>query len=211
MSTDRSSTWPTTQITLLRRVADQRDYASWDCFVRTYGPLVHRYCVRRGLQEADASDVVQDVLLQVSKGIGRFCYDARRGGFRNWLGTVTHRAMLKHLAKSHRSGVGAGDVVGAPPKDQECQRSLGEAWVESFNAHVYREAVSRIRLYFSEETWHAFEATFAQNRQPDEVAEELQRSVGWVYQAKSQVVRRLKDEILYLAEDSVLLNLRPPG
>jgi len=178
--------------------------------VRIYGPLIRRYCLRRGLQEADAFDVVQDVLLQVSKGIGDFHYDARRGRFRNWLGTVTHRAMLKHMAKSRRSGIGAGDSTDTTAtSDWECQQPLDEVWVESFNAHVYREAVKQLRLHFSEETWRAFEATFTEGRPPDEVADEMQRTIGWVYQAKSQVVRRLKAEIVYLAEDSVLLNLHP--
>lgn len=204
--------WPTTRITLLQRVADQRDKESWDFFVHTYGPLIQHYCLRRGLQDADAFDVVQEVLLQVSKGIGDFRYDAQRGRFRNWLGTVTHRAMLKHLAKSRRSGIGTGDSTSTDPSStRECQKALDEVWVESFNAHVYREAVKRLRLHFSEETWRAFEATFTDDRPPDEVADELQRSVGWVYQAKSQVVRRLKAEIVFLAEDSVLLNQHSAG
>lgn len=152
-------------------------------------------------------DVVQEVLLQVSKGIGEFRYDAERGKFRNWLGTVTHRAMLKHQAKLRRSARGSEGVELSSL--QECQQPLDEVWVESFNAHVYREAVKRLQLLFSEETWRAFEATFTDGRPPDEVADELRRSVGWVYQAKSQVVRQLKAEIVYLAEDSVLLNLHP--
>lgn len=200
--------WPTTQITLLQRVADRRNKEAWDCFLRLYGPLIQRYCLRRGLQEADAFDVVQDVLLQVSKTIGGFRYDTQRGRFRNWMGAVTHRAMLKHLAKSRQSAIGAGSSTAAA-SCRECQQSLDDVWVESFNAHIYREAVRRLRLHFSQETWRAFEATFGQDCPPSEVAAELQRSVGWVYQAKSQVVRRLKAEILYLAEDSVLLNLYP--
>jgi len=200
-------TWPTTRITLLHRVSDQHDEESWNCFVQTYDPLIVRYCRRRGLQEADARDVAQDVLLQVSKGIGDFRYDAERGRFRNWLGTVTHRAMLKHQAKLRRPARAAGESEGVELSSlQECQQPLDEVWVESFNAHVYREAVRRLRLHFSEEMWCAFEATFTEDRPPEEVADELQRSVGWVYQAKSQIVRRLKSEIVHLAEDSALLN-----
>ena len=203
----KAPTWPTTQITLLHRVADRRDKASWDSFVQIYGPLIHRYCLRRGVQEADAFDVVQDVLLQVSKGIGSFQYDAERGRFRNWLGTVTHRAMLKHQAKSQRAGVGAGNSAGGDSQQENMvEQSLDEGWVESFNAHIYREAVRRLQLQFSEETWRAFEAIFVEDRPPCKVATELGRSIGWVYQAKSQIVRRLREEILYLAEDSTLLN-----
>ncbi len=96
--------WPTTKVTLLERIADSADATSWDVFVRTYAPLVTRYCCRRGLREQDAADVVQDVLLSVSKGIDVFRYDPDRGLFRSWLGTLTHRAMLKHQSKIRRLG-----------------------------------------------------------------------------------------------------------
>lgn len=204
----RRQGWPTTQITLLRDVAEQCDERSWERFVRLYGPLIQRYCLRRGLQDADAYDVVQDVLLQISRGIGDFRYDVERGRFRNWLGTVTHRAMLKHVAKSRRASGGraAGESADATLPILEGEQALDEVWVEAFNAHIYREAIQRLRLQFSAETWRAFEATFSEDRPPHEVAQELQRPVGWVYQAKSRVVRQLREEILYLAEDSVFQN-----
>lgn len=199
--------WPTTQISLLERIQNQEDTLRWDQFVGIYGPLVLRYCCRRGLQEADARDVVQDVLLQVSNGISEFRYDRERGQFRNWLGTLTHRAMLKHLKKSRRARTATDNAARQDPLIDECPQPLGEAWTEAFNAHVYRTALERIRPYFDEDTWRVFLATFAENQAPAIVATEMNRSIGWVYQAKSKVVRRLKEEVLYLAEDSALLNL----
>jgi RNA polymerase sigma factor (sigma-70 family) len=201
--------WPTTKISLLERIHDHQDVLSWDHFVRIYSPLIVRYCCRRGLQETDARDVVQDVLLQVSKGIAEFRYDPQRGLFRSWLGTITHRAMLKHQARSRRVASAAGGT--RPSASEQCQQPLGEVWVEAFNAHVYRTAVNRVRLHFDQETWQVFEATFVENHPPEQVATELQRTVGWVYQAKSKVVRRLKEEILYLAEDSAFFNIPSSG
>lgn len=211
MRTDRQfdgSGWPTTRVTLLRHVADRRDVAAWDRFVRLYGPLIHRYCRRRGLQDADALDVTQDVLLQLSRQMGDFRYDRRLGRFRNWLGTITHRALLKRVARSQsRSSGSRASRFPRPLAQHACRDSLGASWVEAFNAHVYRTAVERVRPLFDRETWEAFRATFVEHRPPREVAVELERTVGWVYQAKFHVVRRLKEEILYLAEDSAMFNL----
>lgn len=164
-----------------------------------------RYCCRRGLPEQDAADVVQDVLLSVSKGIDDFRYDPDRGLFRSWLGTVTHRAMLKHQSKSRRSGSDAGnsDDLAALP-NRVCLQPVDEDWIEAFNVHIYQLAIERLRRQFDEQTWSAFDATFTEDRSPEEVAVSLKRTVGWVYQAKSKIVRQLKQEILYLAEDSLL-------
>ena len=41
------------------------DQAAWAAFVRRYGPLIHGWCRRWGLQEADALEVDQEVLLKL--------------------------------------------------------------------------------------------------------------------------------------------------
>lgn len=57
------SAGPTTQSSLLLRLRDARDEEAWNHFVEVYAPLVYRYARRRGLQDCDAGDVAQDVLL----------------------------------------------------------------------------------------------------------------------------------------------------
>jgi hypothetical protein len=113
--------------------------------------------------------------------------------------------MLKHQSKSRRSRSDAGnpEALAALP-NRVCLQPVDEDWIEAFNAHIYQLAIQRLRLHFDETTWSAFEATFTEGRSPEEVAVALQRTVGWVYQAKSKIIRQLKQEILYLAEDTVL-------
>jgi RNA polymerase sigma factor (sigma-70 family) len=205
-SKKQQNRWPTTQVTLLERIQNPTDALSWERFVETYAPLIIKYCRRRGLQDSDARDVAQDVLVQVSKGIENFRYDPDRGKFRNWLGTVTHRAMLKLLARSERANTEVPGYGSAASFD-EVHPSFSEDWMELFTAHIYRTAIDRIRPEFDAETWKAFDATFASGQSADITAEQMDRSIGWVYQAKSRVLRRLKGEILFLAEDSALINL----
>ena len=79
---------PTTRVSLLVRIRDLRDSNAWGEFVEIYGPVVYDYGRRRGLQDADAADMTQDVLRSVAGTIGDFRYDPRRGSFRSWLFTV---------------------------------------------------------------------------------------------------------------------------
>jgi DNA-directed RNA polymerase specialized sigma24 family protein len=72
---------PITQPTLLLRIRDTEDEASWERFVKIYTPLVFGYCRKRGLQEADASDVAQEVMRTVAQSINRFEYTLRRHKF----------------------------------------------------------------------------------------------------------------------------------
>src|SRR5262245_46428727 len=95
-----SSTSPS----LLRRVAQgPTDQAACACFVERYAPRIYGWCRQWGLQEADAQDVTQDVLLLLAEKMRTFNY-APAGSFRGWLRALTHHAWLKFLARRRRAG-----------------------------------------------------------------------------------------------------------
>ncbi len=54
-----NSTSAATRATLLLRIHDAKDVAAWDEFTEIYGPVVYRVATRRGLQPADAENLVQ--------------------------------------------------------------------------------------------------------------------------------------------------------
>src|SRR5690349_547511 len=78
---------PHTRPSLLVRIRDAADHQAWRQLVGLYAPLVYRFLRRRGLQDADAADLTQDVLRAVSAAAPGFEYDAGRGSFRGWLFT----------------------------------------------------------------------------------------------------------------------------
>ena len=60
---------PTTRPSLLVRLRDSRDEQAWGEFVEIYRPLVYRLARRRGLQDADALELVQEVMIKVASAI----------------------------------------------------------------------------------------------------------------------------------------------
>lgn len=188
--------WPSTQIPLLQRLRGSTDSAAWDQFVDVYRPLLAAACRRRGLQEADAEDVVQNVLLEVRKGIAGFNYDPVRGRFRNWLGTIMVRQIARYRKRQRRAVQGSGDgIVGLSAADDEA------AWVVEFNRHVLRVAIERTRPCFEPEVWNAFNGVWFDDDRPADVAARLSRTPAWVYRAKYRVLQRLKQELGYLTDD----------
>ena len=65
-----------------------QDSRAWPEFVEIYSPIIFEFARRYGLQDADAADVMQEVLRSVSRSIGNFRYDRERGSFRGWLMAV---------------------------------------------------------------------------------------------------------------------------
>src|SRR5580693_8053163 len=97
------ATLPTTRITLLTQLRqDPSDQAGWDEFVERYGRHIYRWCRQWRLQDADAEDVTQDILLKLSQTLRAFAYDPSLS-FRGWLKTVAHHAW-RDFADSRRRG-----------------------------------------------------------------------------------------------------------
>src|SRR4051794_32986652 len=81
---------PTTRVTLLAQLRhDPSDEASWAEFVDRYGRHIYRWCRQWKLQDADAEDVTQDILMKLTRKLRDFSYDPTRS-FRSWLKTITH-------------------------------------------------------------------------------------------------------------------------
>ena len=174
------------------RVADQ---SAWARLVHVYSPLVYAWCRRAGLSAEDAADVMQDVWAAVSVAVPRF--DATAGGsFRGWLYTICRNKVIDlHRRRSGRPlAEGGSTALGrlAELPDTEPDESLSDPHTGS--TAVLHRAVEIIRGDFEPTTFRAFWATAVECRPAAAVAAELGVSAAVVYQSKSRVLRRLKQE-----------------
>jgi RNA polymerase sigma factor (sigma-70 family) len=190
-----------TRPSLLLRIRDAADTTSWTTFIEIYGPVVYRYCRKRGLQDADAADVVQEVMSQVARSIRGFEYQPELGRFRDWLGAVTRSKLARFFRKQGQQvpASGEGDEKGF--LDSLSGAASDGEWTEQFNAHVLQVALERIRPRFESISWKAFEGVWLEQRPAREVAEELGQPVEAIYVAKSRVLKLLRQEVSVLAED----------
>lgn len=86
-----------TRRSLLSRLRDWYDRESWREFFETYWRLIFSVCVKSGLPEEDARDVVQETVLSVAKQMLNFRYDPQKGSFKAWLLQITQRRIVDHL------------------------------------------------------------------------------------------------------------------
>src|SRR3954468_13868889 len=98
-----------TRASLLVRLRDGGDAHAWREFVHLYAPVIYGFARKRGLQDADAADLMQDVLRSVSRAAPRLEYDPSRGTFRGWLFTVTRNKVFNYMESRNRRVVGSGD------------------------------------------------------------------------------------------------------
>ncbi len=189
---------PETSASLLIRLRDATDKASWGTFVAVYGPMIRGYCQYQGLQEADAADVSQEVLVRVVRSIGAFEYQPTLGRFRDWLGAVVRNSVRRFRDRDRTAPHGTGaeerpDLDVAGPADPE--------WTSRYQAGLLAAACELAKPHFEPHTWRAFERVWLERAPAPEVADELGLAVHAVYVAKSRVLQRLREELLFLAED----------
>jgi RNA polymerase sigma factor (sigma-70 family) len=189
-----------TRASLLIRIRDAGDAESWRTFVTIYAPLVYRYACRRGLQDADAADLSQDVMEKVTRAIRSFEYQPAKGRFRDWLLTITRRQIAQfHEGRARRPeklcGMGELEEFGEEKDPPDAD------WNEDFNARVLQVALDRARLRFEPMTWRAFECVWLENRTAAETADTLSLHIESVYYAKSRVLKQLRDEVQEIVED----------
>src|SRR5262245_41425884 len=123
-----------TRLSLLLRLENPDDQAAWQQFVELYGGLVYGFARQRGLQDADASDLTQEVCLAIAHTAGRWRYDPERGSFRSWLyGVVRHR-LARFLERSKKQPVGSGDSNASERLAEEPSREDGleSLWEKEF-------------------------------------------------------------------------------
>ena len=197
-----------TNESLLIRVRDAQDHGAWRMFIDLYMPLVHRYCLRLGLQQADAHDATQEVFVLVSRAIRRFEYDPAKGRFRGWLGKLAWQTIRRQQKRDNRPDRAIGEA-GDESAFEHLEGEVDPAWIEEFNARICQTALERIRPDFDVDCWRAFEMTWMENRSAEEAAQALGRPRSWIYLNKFRVLKRLKEEVQFLAADVPLFNFNP--
>ncbi|TWU44752.1 RNA polymerase sigma factor [Rubripirellula tenax] len=194
-----------TRGSLLLRIRSHEDQAAWSEFVEIYLPLIYAYARKQGLQDADASDVAQDVLTSINGAISRFDYDPKQGKFRGYLFTVTRNQIGKSWKKKvgsagsgntavHQMLEQVADPAGDPADDEE-------HWNQQHQQRLMQWASEKVQAEVTPATWQAFELTSIANQKAQTVAETLGLSVGAVYIAKSRVIKRIRELIQSIEPD----------
>jgi len=192
-----------TSVTLLGRLrADPKDQAAWSDFVARYGPKILQWCRGWELQDSDAQDVTQNVLLQLNRLMATFVYDPS-GSFRAWLKTLAHHAWRDLVTERRRAGEPKGDgrMVGFL-ESLLAGEDLVEQLDEEFRRELMDRAMERVRLRVAPKTWDAFRLTALEGWSGAAAAARLEIKITRVYGAKSNVTRWIQEEVRKLDGDN---------
>jgi RNA polymerase sigma-70 factor (ECF subfamily) len=183
-----------TSVTLLGRLKQiPPDQAAWAQFADRYGRKIYGWCRQWNLQEVDAEDIAQGVLLKLAEKMRAFEYDPAKS-FRAWLKTVTRHAWLDSCSTRKVTAAGGSQVL-EQLQAIEAREDLVRRLEEEFDRELFDEATARVRVRVTPRTWEAFERTAIRDESGAEVAQSLGMKVAAVFVARSKVQKMIREEL----------------
>ncbi len=190
---------PTLSSALLDGI-QQMNPDSWSRLVATFGPIVYRWCRAAGVGESDSPDIVQDVFTSVARGIGSFQRRKAEGSFRSWLATITRNRVRDHFRKQANREAAAGGTAAWQRLQEQPDELDTSIRPEDAQSMIHRRVLELVRNDFEVSTWQAFWMTAVEGKTAAEVSAEVGISVASVYQAKSRVLRRIRQRLAELPD-----------
>lgn len=194
--------FPDTRASLLLQVKAGDDPNAWDEFVAVYRPIVYRLARRRGLQDADAEDLAQQVLISVARSIEGWQQRDESVRFRHWLRRVTKNAIINLLTRGPKErAAGSTSVHELLQQHDADDRELARDLEIEYRREIFFRAAAIVKSEITTDSWKVFELAVIEDIPIEEVAVTLDKSVGAVYAARSRVMKRLRRYVEEMERD----------
>ena len=199
-----------TRASLLRRLKDWQDEASWQVFFDTYWQLIYGVALKRGMTKTEAEEVVQLTLISVAKHMPGFKYDPALGSFKAWLLNMTRWRISDQLRKRQAQvqlieepvepgpgeGVSSAESCGVPPE-------LEKLWDEEWQTNLLGAALAKARRRVDPQQYQLFDCYVNKEWPAERVAQTFAVSLNQVYLAKHRVTELIKEEVERIQKDVV--------
>jgi len=188
----------TTRPSLLARLKDRRDVTAWETFDEVYRPILLRFAASRGLDHADAEDVVQQCMAAIQDHIQGFDYDPQKGRFKGWLRTMVNNK-IRNFLRDRRERQGDSRAFAELPSQEESpEEAFEKLWMQEHLWHCLRQ----LRGQVEDSTFLAFQRYVMEQWPIERVCAELQMKPNQVYTIKWRMTEKIAAKMSELIDDS---------
>ena len=200
----RNHEWLRTRTTLIKRLKNWQDQASWQDFFDTYGKLIYRAAVKSGLTRTEAQDVVQETMFSVAKHMPNFKYDRKNGSFKAWLLNMTRWRITDQFRKRDpvcRSPSRSDDNPDRTPAammeqiPDKTNVEWAEIWDEEWKKTLLEAAMAKVKRNSDPQHYQVFDLYVNKEWAPARIAKTFGIAVGQVYLTKHRVSEGIKAEV----------------
>ena len=197
---DEPSDYLPTRSSLLFRLKEWNDSASWEEFFHAYNKSIHKIAYERGLTRVEAEEVAQETMVIVARQMPDFTYDRKIGSFKSWLFTVTRRAIFKYLNKQkHRNSKlpisFSSDGMEELESFADPAPGFEQQWDAEWRLNLIHLSMDRVRRRIKPRQYQMFDLYVTQQLPMEQVTRMLNVNSAQVYMAKLRVSALVRQEI----------------
>ncbi len=183
-----------TRHSLLSRLKDCENQAEWKEFFDCYWRLIYGFARKSGMGDADAQDIVQEVMLSVTKSLPD--YRRQQGSsFKAWLLTIVRRRMADHW----RTRLPKDQLTGPLPEQSSSlgaeDPALEVLWQEEWETRLYEAAAQQVQQRVGAKNYLIFDMIVRQRIPLGDVSRSLGVNAAQIYLAKHRVGRHMKQAV----------------
>jgi RNA polymerase sigma factor (sigma-70 family) len=198
-----------TRASLLGRVRNLHDQASWQEFYDTYRPIIYGFALRAGLSPVEAEDVVQETYSALAQKMPGFEYNPANGSFKAWLFKLVRWRVVDQFR--NRSPI--APPASPRPEEASCTQTidqvpdpaslnLDQAWDEQWALQLLAIATKNVQREAEPRKFQIFDLYVNKEWPPQKVADTFGIGVDQVYLAKHRITEMIKDEIKRLENEA---------
>jgi RNA polymerase sigma factor (sigma-70 family) len=191
-----------TRATLIQRVTNQHDEASWEDFVGIYSDYMYAIIRSMGISDDDAEDLTQQLLLIMWKKLPQTDVEEIKH-FRAWLSTITKHFVIDFIRKRTREAKRLEKVEQDATLSYvnsirlpDVERIAEKEW----QLHITNLALDKIEPLFSGQATEVFRLSL-QGLEIKDIAKKLGLQENSVYRLKNRVKKKLLLQIEELREE----------
>jgi RNA polymerase sigma factor (sigma-70 family) len=191
-----------TRASLLGRLKNSQDQASWQEFFDTYSGLIYGVARKAGLREDDAKGVLEATMKSVAEHMPKFRYDPELGSFKAWLRQIIGLQIISHTLQRRPS-------PGAPARDTDAMKSdpsgkaLDQMWEAEWKTNLLNAAVANVKRRLDPKKYQIYDLQVNRQWPPEKVSARMAVSVEEVTLAKQNITEMIQAEVKRLEEKMV--------
>ena len=191
-----------TRASLLQRLKNWEDQASWEDFFNAYWKIIYGLARHTGLSDAEAQDVVQETMATVARQMPGFNYNPALGSFKTWLMNQTRWRIVDQFRKRgplpSAAGAAGDSSTAADPIAQlidPASENANTYWENEWQRNLYDAAVANVRRKADPGKYQIFDFLMKKEWPAEKVASFFKISVDQVYVDKHRISEMIKAEV----------------
>ena len=195
-----------TRRSLVERLGNPDDRASWQTFFDCYGGLLYRVARAAGLTDSEAQEAVQETVITVARNVGELRYDPATGSFKGWLlQTARWRIADQFRLRQRRDRLEVSAAAWSMDGDSSHPGAIEQlpdpggfnlesVWEAEWRGSLLEAALARVRRQTDPKQFQIFDCykDISKGWPATRVARELGVSLAQVYVAKYRVGANLR-------------------